>query len=139
LPIWQSLTRVNHVASAEQIEYKARAELGRIGDTTTWYDRVVSKLRQIEECEKSDKETFRELFKYLDNYQSKNDGEALVREGDGAAKRYKGERVFSFSVKGGKIIVHPARVEPQSFADLEQAIDRMAELMAQAAHRPGDN
>lgn len=103
---------------------------------TTWYERVVKKLQQFEETEEADKDAFRALFKQLDDYRSKNDGETLIRDGDGATKRYKGDDVFWFSVKGGKIIVRAANGEEESFTDGERALDKMAELMACAARRP---
>jgi hypothetical protein len=97
---------------------------------------VVEKLRALEGRDETDKEAYRYLCTYMSNAQANHDGEKLTRDGGEATKLYKGDPVFSFSVKKGEIIVRPVGQKPENFSDREQALDRMAELMAIAAHNP---
>jgi hypothetical protein len=104
--------------------------------TKTWHDRIVEKLDALRARDDADKEWYHYLCRYLSNAQGNRDGEKLVRGEDGSTKLYKGEPVFSFSVSEGKTVVTPEGKRPESIADREQALDRMAELLAQAAHDP---
>jgi hypothetical protein len=104
--------------------------------TKTWHDRVVERLRALQARDDADKDTYRYLCTYMSNAQANHDGEKLARDGGETTKLYKGEPVFSFSVNKGEIIVRPVGQKPESYADREHALDRMADLMAQAAHDP---
>jgi hypothetical protein len=104
--------------------------------TKTWHERVLERLQALEAQDEADKQWFHDLCRYLSNAQADRDGEKLTRDGGEATKLYKGEPVFSFSVREGKTIVVPIGQKSESYCDREQALDRVADLLAQAARDP---
>jgi hypothetical protein len=100
---------------------------------TKWYDRVVRRLEVLDAQEQSDRDTFHWLFKELDDHQSRSDGEKVIRNDEGGATLlYKGTPVLSFSVRDSEITIVAPAGEAVSFTDREQALNKMADLMARA-------
>ena len=102
----------------------------------TWHDRVVARLRALEARDEADKQTFGELCTYMTRPQAHRDHERLDVDTGEARMLYKERTVFSFAVQKGEIEVRSAGQQPERYADREEAIDRMADLLAHAAHDP---
>jgi hypothetical protein len=103
----------------------------------SWYDRVAEKCQQLDAKEKADRELLDALWTNLNNHYSNRDGEQLTRQEGGAAKRYKGQMVFWYDVKDGQTTVNAATGGRKTYADVEEALDWMAELMANTVRDPG--
>lgn len=106
----------------------------------SWYDRVIEKLNAQRARSEADREWFQQVCVYTSNARGNRDGERLTRDGDTATKSYKGVEVYSFTVKDGKTTITPRAsrlgVKPEIIEDREQALDRMAELLARAINDP---
>jgi hypothetical protein len=102
----------------------------------SWDDRVVEALTALRRRDEADKEEFHALCTYMSTPNGRRDGERLERDGDTGTKLYKGEPVYLSSVKAGHTIVRAIGGKPESYADREQALDRMAELLARAINDP---
>lgn len=97
----------------------------------TWSDRVASKFEETRKRDSDDKELSRWLVSHLRDARAERDGEEVVSLGDGSfMKTYKGSPMFEFKVKtGGKIEMRKTDGTPQTFDNLETALDAMASLM----------
>ena len=102
----------------------------------SWDDRVVEAVHALRARDDANKQWFIDLGRYLDTPSARRDGERLSRDGDVLTKNHKGEAVFSCKVADGLTTVMPVGASPETYADREAALDRMASLMAQAVNDP---
>jgi hypothetical protein len=99
-----------------------------------WHGLVVAKIQELRHSIAKDAEMFEGIYGSLDDSKSARDGQKLERTGKSATLSYKGERVLSFSVNSGAVIVDDGQDE-RSFPGAEDAVEHMATLMAAAVER----
>jgi hypothetical protein len=105
---------------------------------TDWHERVVRKIEAQRGRAEGDRRLARELFRYLDNGKSRRSGERVEWQGDQIIASYKNRLVFDIHVEGGRIVVLHEGCEVETFADIDTALDHMAEAMARAISSAGE-
>ena len=98
---------------------------------------MLEKLRALRDQAQADREWFHELCRYTDRWEP-GGREGLERDDkEGVAtKLYADQPVYIVSVNEGQTIVRPVCGKAENYSDREQALDRMAELLARAINDP---